>query len=1345
MTTLKAPSSASRIPFNMRTCAIALCVSALAATAFGAAAVKPEPTLVDTSSTAGQVIDQSPAYDTSSTYRAAKAFDRVFSTMNSCWIAKLDADNPVAFFVYEFNTPTVVDCIRLQNSEKWGETSRAPKDWTFEGSNDTNSNWVVLDTQTGHTGWTSNEFRTCSFVNRNAYKYYKFACTRNNNANMVALCEVEFLAGSVANLARSGAGAVAQDLSSPVVTASGASYPASKLFDGIRENNGSRWLCAKADHMYFVYEFNTPTCVNAMTICTPGDSYGWDSKTRAPTAWKFFGSNDGATWTELDDETETGWSSSPESRYYEFANSTKYRYYKFDATAVNGSTEYLQLDEVEFHSRNDGMPVFGDCSVTRSGETSLLVSAVIDMNGADTLSYILDDGETVATNSFATSVGENQTKTTTISGLSENKTYEVTILAENDSGSAVYPGGSFYLGELTLGAVVNASEDTLAPGTVAVSRASADNVPLTVYYTITGATGTQGTTWAEPVGIVIPAGETTGYLLVTPLADLAVGEDIEVTVALAAGNYDIPASGNSATLTIENDDTPEGWTVVTLVNAFDNPFGGYMGSNYDYALTNNANMIVRFTDPESAPAGLREFSLASGNNIEASASTFSHDWMLFPSCSSSSTATGTTVDSVRYSTESLSEGLTGKKSIRAYAGSWYVPADGTYSFRMHMRHCAVFSLDGKLILRQPTTAAVSTNGVELAKGWHSFYAGFVASSSGNIIGPAANETYGLAFSASNAETPDTPFTQANCQFSTAFSTVLTPSVLSRADIIVDCKNVLGDLRVSGQLWATSDHKFSFVNIPAGGSLEFGRPVYYSSGLHEWQNLNSFAFVDWTQLSIPSGVGIRFEGAVVVNDSWTQAGHGTWSGNDRSAFSLGNNAIIAVQVPNFFGTADAEEFLIPDGLRYFQFGQPSVIGDTATIRTNSVNQLLGIGIGGAPFVVENNALPVKIKYSNNHNFYNDFDIGNNGSINHTMPWFSSDILHGDVLSGNIRATGWGRRLQTRGRLNVRELNEGQRADFFLMRPREGTAPSFINSVTLSSDGAEPPNGNGWYYIGASAFYFPEVPGENPLSIGTLTGSDAFWYPQAAHHGGRRGATFSTCSNNFVNVAKLAGGGIHLRILRTYNDTSASATNDEKDDGPANFVFGEFNGSEGMKVFVSSNVNVTVTNIVKRTSLRYDVMSNSVNRAVLDIEGTVAEGTTIKATDIAMLPARIKGFTGRDITLTETNQTETVTYPVVFDFDNHGGVPVGGCDGSGNLMSAPARGKIELSFAGTPPDRGTWGILRFDNANGLLDDWTITAPTSYTCAANGKKYGIKVIKGDNGFTLTLGKLGMFITIR
>ena len=74
------------------------------------------------------------------------------------------------------------------------------------------------------------------------------------------------------------------------------------------------------------------------------------------------------------------------------------------------------------------------------------------------------------------------------------------------------------------------------------SRVSADPWPLEVNYTITGSVGAEGTTWSAPVAVTIPANSATGSLVVTPLVDSTVTENITVTVALAAGNYEIPAS-----------------------------------------------------------------------------------------------------------------------------------------------------------------------------------------------------------------------------------------------------------------------------------------------------------------------------------------------------------------------------------------------------------------------------------------------------------------------------------------------------------------------------------------------------------------------------------------------------------------------------------------------------------------------------------------------------------------------------------------------------------------------------------------------------------------------------------
>ena len=61
-----------------------------------------------------------------------------------------------------------------------GYTSRTPKNWTVEGSND-GSSWTVVSTIINQTGWGSNETRNfVSDVRTTAYRYFKFNITANN-------------------------------------------------------------------------------------------------------------------------------------------------------------------------------------------------------------------------------------------------------------------------------------------------------------------------------------------------------------------------------------------------------------------------------------------------------------------------------------------------------------------------------------------------------------------------------------------------------------------------------------------------------------------------------------------------------------------------------------------------------------------------------------------------------------------------------------------------------------------------------------------------------------------------------------------------------------------------------------------------------------------------------------------------------------------------------------------------------------------------------------------------------------------------------------------------------------
>ncbi len=218
----------------------------------------------------------------------------------------------------------------------------------------------------------------------------------------------------------------------------------------------------------------------------------------------------------------------------------------------------VATDEFEAYVHGSPLaPSLGGASLSR-GTSDYSLTATELKNPAD-LSYILYDG-TSASTSGVQSVAANGSASWQISGMAEDRTWQVSVLAENDYGSDEKVAGTLYSGELTLGATTDANEDGLVAGGVTVSRDNADPFPLTVNYTISGSAGAQGTTWAAPVAVTIPANAQSATLPVVPLIDGSVREDVTITVTLAAGNYEIPAA-TSATLTLLNLGVPTGYNV----------------------------------------------------------------------------------------------------------------------------------------------------------------------------------------------------------------------------------------------------------------------------------------------------------------------------------------------------------------------------------------------------------------------------------------------------------------------------------------------------------------------------------------------------------------------------------------------------------------------------------------------------------------------------------------------------------------------------------------------------------------------------------------------------------------
>ncbi len=341
-----------------RTALSLLAVLATSFSALAAATVKPgNLTRVDTSSAAGAV-DTTLSSEAHASFPATGAFDGKMATTADRWLSKKAAHMSV---VYHFNEATRVNTILLYSSASDMYDTRSPKDWTFEGSND-GATWTVLDTRTGEASWGKGEIRTYRFENDAAYAYYKFDCTAINGAtDYLMLWEIEFYTSDATlptKISIGGAG------TTPSSSSSNSSYPASKAFDGNHLVTDSyRWLANVADHMYVVYHFKRAHAVNGVSIFNGGGYYG---HTRAPKDWTVSGSNDGETWTVLDTQTdETNWVGSSstyvgEERYYAFENQTRYEYYKFDCTAVNGAADYLQIWEIEFYGEELQPPTLAE-------------------------------------------------------------------------------------------------------------------------------------------------------------------------------------------------------------------------------------------------------------------------------------------------------------------------------------------------------------------------------------------------------------------------------------------------------------------------------------------------------------------------------------------------------------------------------------------------------------------------------------------------------------------------------------------------------------------------------------------------------------------------------------------------------------------------------------------------------------------------------------------------------------------------------------------------------------------------------------------------------------------------
>ena len=245
--------------------------------------------------------------------------------------------NDTAYVVAKLSSAQPINAYSLTSAD---QSARDPAAWVFYGSNDGES-WTELDSRSEETfamRWWTN---TYYFENETSYMYYKLSITENQGIDpygydILALAELSVAISEPEEDKR-----IYIDSSTAEGTEGNGSHSIDKLFDGILS---TKYLVMdKTAAVWF--SLNKATAINCYKL-TSGD----DQPARDPSAWTFYGSNDGANWTELDSRSGESFAQRNFEMVYYFENTTEYLWFKLDITGNNGVDDFgldiLQLAEL---------------------------------------------------------------------------------------------------------------------------------------------------------------------------------------------------------------------------------------------------------------------------------------------------------------------------------------------------------------------------------------------------------------------------------------------------------------------------------------------------------------------------------------------------------------------------------------------------------------------------------------------------------------------------------------------------------------------------------------------------------------------------------------------------------------------------------------------------------------------------------------------------------------------------------------------------------------------------------------------------------------------------------------
>ena len=289
--------------------------------------------------------------DNSDFFKSVDSFSIDFATTKAPFKSASDKNEPLALPDYVIqNTSTNAYAITTANDS----FDRNPDRWILYGSND-KTNWTVLD-EISNANLPGTAYQMCTIElpeGTKGYDNYRLTITGSKGVTRgMQLSEFSVWSDQAVQFKIPTSAIKNATFSNDGSWHYGtAGENEANLYDG----TGNKLCVSGFDQndlvnkpLVITFEMTDPIAVGSYSLTTANDVPGRD-----PSSWTLFASNDGTTWTQLDDLSDIRLT---DNRFYtqNFAvnNEDEYSFYKFEISKLKEVTNVFQLGEITFYGTN---------------------------------------------------------------------------------------------------------------------------------------------------------------------------------------------------------------------------------------------------------------------------------------------------------------------------------------------------------------------------------------------------------------------------------------------------------------------------------------------------------------------------------------------------------------------------------------------------------------------------------------------------------------------------------------------------------------------------------------------------------------------------------------------------------------------------------------------------------------------------------------------------------------------------------------------------------------------------------------------------------------------------------